>query len=1832
MTRVVVIWLALLGLGVESAHAASQVKVVEAHEGGLVIDVFTSLPLHSDLPITTKNMPHCRGDRGVALSMVAELVAAPPGSVLDVTVESLSTRVWEGLVLPEADASAPAHPHRLAQTIELGVLRGVDAHALQVFPADYDDRTQTLTLHDRLRVHVRFTSGHSSRPVRGGGPSSLHRAFLNPPGHDGWRTPTPARRQVGGDWYDSSLPWVKIFVDADGLYRITAARLRFFGIDPDDVDPARLRLVLTGNDQPLHVIGGEDGRFDEDDEIIFAGRYRRAPGPEGERDHESEYGPTQTYWLTWGGEQTSPRYDIVDGAPDSDFPTIKWYSHRQHFELDQSFDQLEEAPDTLSDRWFWRNDRPLIAKDPSVRSSQIFVGDVTGLLEDGDPYLARLRVSATGKTPAVVGDHHAFVTLNNEPLAEGVWSGQTAFLFDETIPSSLLADRNRVLFQAIADLSREDHIWFNWFELTFRRQFHAHPGLLNFATEPAPEGHQVTVEGFRHPAVTLVDVAHRRLFTGLVVEFEDSLYSATFEDVVGDAPDYLMVDSLSIRLPVLELDEPSDLRSHDSGAEAVIIHHAEFGQAAQRLAAHRAGDGLRVRTVSVQDVFDEYSGGQFAREPLAEFITDIYRRWTPRPVFILLMGDATWDYRGIRTGRRHQTLVPTLYYNARGRGYSPSDHLLALVDGDDLLADLVIGRLAVDDAQEADLVVDKIIRYDNEPAEGDWRSQVILAANWHGAGLFTAPSDSVYARHMAPMGLQAQRYYAPDDSDIPNVTGKQFLDGFNNGALIFNFAGHGAVATMQFLFSAQFPDWDYMSQVANGRRLPLVIALSCLNGLFSEPTTEALSEQFVELPQDGAIAFISATAESRTAQHDLLSDFLYDALLSDDPLGFGGALTWAKSRLLSVHPGFIDVPLTMQLIGDPMQRLALESDPDYVAQSIRVGAEPPQRGETTAIEVILNSAARLGQDSIRVHIVAERSAGIDTLFDASRAPFIGADTLLLSWQPEFGGTHLLRVDIDADNSTAERDETNNRLDEFIDVLVPRRPTLLWPPSGMISTDLQLEALAPLDLQSVIPKPLDVIEFALSTTPAFEDAITQTMAVSQAAGATAQLQPPAGAKFGDVLYWRARLVDGMQLGPWSETRTLRWSQETPADSVSWSQGADDLLDGSGVRLRGDALVARADTPAFRPSTPTREIGFTLLSLPGAGVLATDGTYLYAKRWFNDSSTIYPGGDTFSRVGTGFNGSIRGGDYGILTDTTTAGISATYHDGFLYSEAGMSFQIERVDPASGRLDTVNVPDGLLDWVTGRVVTEQDRLPGQVLHALITSDGEQIYNVSMSSHRGTRVGWGVRVFDVDETGDWHLQRDFVIPPTESGFTFRWTDGVVADGERLYLIEFAGERRIRMVSAEDGRFLDEWHSDQDTTRVISGQFDPVNDLIWLGDLWGSGLFGYSRASDVAAGQVVGETVGPAASWTSLQVDGDGASIEVEGRGPDNEWVSLATGTAPWNLDLASQIDAADYRFLRIRAQIGPDTTQTVRRFEMHYDPAADLELGAASADVVDGQLHVQCWVRNRGLTSSGGARLTLEQDGRVLAQTSIDPLARGESQRTLFDPILLPDLGEGLFVRLQPSTTDGRGLNDAVELVLNLPGLTTIAFFDVETGQRLQDGDAVDSTHAIRVLAPPLASGQLQLQVDGESIVADSTWTTSDGAPALLHHLSPGTHRLRSALVRDGIEFGVGELRIRVDERLRLANVLVAPHPVRSEGAFTWVLSHAARVQVDVYGVSGRRVRRLGPQLHEAGFGQLRWDRTGDDGRLVASGTYLYVVTATDRDDGKQVRRHRGGLVLLP
>ena len=85
----------------------------------------------------------------------------------------------------------------------------------------------------------------------------------------------------------------------------------------DAAQPVDPLLQLVGTDQVLEIIdpGIVHGAFDGDDELLFHGRFRRAPSPTGERDHENEYGPTDTYWLSWGGDEPGLRFLEQDAAP-----------------------------------------------------------------------------------------------------------------------------------------------------------------------------------------------------------------------------------------------------------------------------------------------------------------------------------------------------------------------------------------------------------------------------------------------------------------------------------------------------------------------------------------------------------------------------------------------------------------------------------------------------------------------------------------------------------------------------------------------------------------------------------------------------------------------------------------------------------------------------------------------------------------------------------------------------------------------------------------------------------------------------------------------------------------------------------------------------------------------------------------------------------------------------------------------------------------------------------------------------------------------------------------------------------------------------------------------------------------------------------------------------------------------------------------------------------------------------------------------------------------------------------------------------------------------------
>ncbi|MDP3730679.1 MAG: hypothetical protein Q8R14_04040, partial [Candidatus Omnitrophota bacterium] len=66
------------------------------------------------------------------------------------------------------------------------------------------------------------------------------------------------------------------------------------------------------------------------------------------------------------------------------------------------------------------------------------------------------------------------------------------------------------------------------------------------------------------------------------------------------------------------------------------------------------------------------------------------------------------------------------------------------------------------------------------------------------------------------------------------------------------------------------------------------------------------------------------------------------------------------------------------------------------------------------------------------------------------------------------------------------------------------------------------------------------------------------------------------------------------------------------------------------------------------------------MQSSGVITTDGTYLYVKRW----GTV-AGSSTFEKIGTGYNGTIAGKNYGALSTSSSSYAATYYSDGNIYN---------------------------------------------------------------------------------------------------------------------------------------------------------------------------------------------------------------------------------------------------------------------------------------------------------------------------------------------------------------------------------------------------------------------------------------------------------------------------------------------------------------------------------------------------------------------------------------
>ena len=1227
-------------------------------------------------------------------------------------------------------------------------------------------------------------------------------------------------------------------------------------------------------------------------------------------------------------------------------------------------------------------------------------------------------------------------------------------------------------------------------------------------------------------------------------------------------------------------------------------------------------------------------------------------------MYVLLFGEFSFDYRDLfgQTWVARHNLVPGMPFQSPNRGLAFTDEFFGRVD-DDLFMDVVVGRFSIRRTSQANTVVQKVIAYDETPP-AQWRNRIALMANWDAQdpAKFTAPSDTLASITHA-IGLENFKlYHDADTPPEPNASSREVIRQINEGRLIVNFMGHGSASSMSKFFAGTFQQgaFNYMSQIQNAERLPLFIGMSCLNGLYWDPRIISLAEEMTNKPDGGAIAYISASSLSFIRINNQLNTALFRHTFENGVLAFGQSLALGKMTELAVLPSSELGLVGMNLIGDPAQQIAVPQNPDFVLDDAALQLDQQNElttGDSVRVTLNVENWGIFPDRSVDIVLIDRNldSAEVDTLFMAALPPFGIRDSVTVLWRlKNRAGRHILEAIADPADAIVEEDETNNRTAVEVDVLgaLSAVPFLPLPSQTVANAETVLGVRSGEDQFHITG------EFELSASGDFRDTATLRSG-NIAATEGIILWRPANLRAGSY-FWRARLSDGQTTGPWSDVRHFVVTSSVPERQVVWQQdGAIALSRGTGenVVLSDDGSVGRTMSPP-----PIRfnaaEASFLSEGVAGTAVLCTDGTYLYVKRFYTPQD-LYPGSDLFARIGTGFNGTVAGQNYGIVTETPIQSISATFHsDGFIYSEHRTARSLLRISPVTGRIDTVEVPDRLLDLSRGLPFDD---------HALITSDGEFIYNVSAGINGIKRSGWTVRVFD--PANAWRIVRQFTVQPTETGFGYLLTDGAIADGQFIYLIEYGTglTHRVRVVDAQTGAFVEEFESDQAQTDILGGQFDWVNNVVWLGQLEGGMVYRYPGQRLPEFGTLTSEPVGPASAWHTVTttLSGTGkAEVNLLGEidnntfAPLSQWQNLPPGT----IDL-SGIGSSTPR-LKIQIKLygeGLNPSPGLQTWTTTYQPFSNIGLSNLRAEPFEitelQPVYLHLDVQNRGpldlaLGTSVAFYSGVPALGRLIGRVAVpedSPLGRIVPLRLAWQTAQWA--GQHI-VTARLENFQGQAIFPGREIALTEPvqiapssdrDVPTIEIAALDALGEVRPEDYLPSQPTFRISMRDTAGidlSSIRLSLSGTDEAQESHYESEkikDRAITLTtlsfvytpNALVDGRYTL-NVEASDRLGNGPAKMAIsfQVSSILAIENALVAPNPVSDTGHFTFILSRPSEVTVRIYTLAGRLVQRIEEPFARAGYNQIFWNGRDADGQVLSNNTYLYTLTAENGESQARIK----------
>jgi hypothetical protein len=739
----------------------------------------------------------------------------------------------------------------------------------------------------------------------------------------------------------------KFYVTKSGVYKISRSFLQSLGMNLNGVDARNVKIygnggrmlpLLNGTFYPddnaenaITIIGEEDGSFDNSDYILFYAEGLDNWNAESET-HSNLYADKSYYYVT---AQGGPGKRIGNMPAIAQAPTITTTTFD-----DYQFHEIDKTNIArLGRKWF--------GEQFNVQNEQSFEFEFPNIVAG-----SQIRFKANAAAASFSASSMAF-QANNQAVGLSqfiaVVANSDASAYEAFAEGTFPAAQNvtvKATYNNGGVPSADGYL--DYIILRSKGNLQGYGKQFRFQYDDAATNTGVIQYQFSNAtgisyAWDITDIFNVTKTTN------DGTANFSFKAYLGEERKYIAVDKNNFLSPlkdsktrVANQNLKGTILKNSAGAfqdlDYLIVTPASLNSQAERLANfHRNYSQLKVKVVNLENIYEEFSSGKQDIGAIRNFVKYIYNNASApanRLKYLNLFGDASFDYKNRIPNNTN--IVPIFHaLKSFSVGESiMSDDYFAMFDpeegkmlssADDM--ELSVGRMLVSDLKQAEEMVTKIIEYHAIDSYGKWRNNFVLISD----DVDEAWEDSIQTGIDA-LGneISSQKPFVNvkkihTDSYVQEASSggfrypkarKDFVDAINQGALVFNYFGHGGE---DGLATERIYDKSDAQGLNNQYKYPLFVTVTCEFTRFDNPYRPTAGEYTYWNAKGGAISLVTTTRTiGVTTGQDINEAF------SSEIYGYGTTDNVSIAEALKIAKNnYAGSALMVSYIGDPAIKLAI---------------------------------------------------------------------------------------------------------------------------------------------------------------------------------------------------------------------------------------------------------------------------------------------------------------------------------------------------------------------------------------------------------------------------------------------------------------------------------------------------------------------------------------------------------------------------------------------------------------------------------------------------------------------------------------------------------------------------------------------------------------------------------------------------------------------------------------------------------------------------------------------------------------------------------------------